>query len=102
MKYLLIMGSEDGEPCMFLDNIEDVLGAPEDYGIEKFLTSIPGKDPNYWKDGDALLLRIEVLSPLPVVSDDYTGFDRRKDDHFHGAFGRKEGGHIWTQRKDDK
>ncbi len=38
----------------------------------------------------------------PRVSICYSGPDRRKEDHFHGAFGRKEGGHIWTKRKGDK
>lgn len=68
MQYLLIQGSEDGEPCTFLKDVEDVLESPADYGIEKFLTSIPDKDPNYWHHGDALLLKIEVLKPAVVAT----------------------------------
>ena len=62
-KYLLIQPSEDGEPCTFLNDIQDVLDNPEDYGIHNFLSSIPENDPMSWPDGDALLLMVEILKP---------------------------------------
>ena len=66
--YLLIRGSEDGEPCDFMDDISDLLNKPEDYGVERFLDYIPLKDPNYWIDGEALLLKVEILVPSLVAT----------------------------------
>lgn len=63
-KYLLIKSDEDGEPCSFYEDIQDILDNPEDYGIEKFLTKIPDKDPMYWEEGAALLLEIKILKPV--------------------------------------
>ena len=62
-EYLLIQPSEDGEPCCFLDDVQELLNNPEDYGVEKFLSSIPDEDPNYWEEGCALLLKIKILKP---------------------------------------
>lgn len=62
-KYLLIQSNKGGEPCTFLDDIQDVLDNAEDYGIAKFLDSIPDRDPNYWEEGEALLLEIAILRP---------------------------------------
>ena len=69
--YALIKPDEDGNPVRFLTSVEDLLKIPGDYGIEKFLSKLPeNTDPNYWRDGDVLLLKVEILKPRLVA----TGF----------------------------
>jgi hypothetical protein len=63
-KYLLIKKNEDGEPCSFYEQIDEILENPDDYGISTFLYDIPKEDPMYWKKGNALLLEIKVLKPV--------------------------------------
>ena len=39
----------------------------KDYGIEKFITSLPERnDPNYWGEGVAMLLQVEICKVKPV------------------------------------
>jgi hypothetical protein len=60
-KYVLVQPSEDG-PITFLESLDDVLDDPGGFGIDTFLTEVPdNQDPNYWEEGDALLLSVEVV-----------------------------------------
>lgn len=61
LKYVLIKPSEDC-PVSFLEDIDDVLSDPEGYGVDTFLKEVPeNDDPNYWDEGDALLLKVEIV-----------------------------------------
>lgn len=69
-EYMLIQFSDDGNPIRFLTEsglqelLKDPLGT---YGVERFLAGYVGT-PAYWEVGSALLLRVEVLVPEPVVT----------------------------------
>lgn len=68
-KYLLIQPDEDGNPITVLDAEEtkDINQFKKDYGIEKFLDDWPEEtDPNYWNEGEALLLEARVVKVKPV------------------------------------
>ena len=67
--YALIKADEDGNPLYIVDDINEVLDSPEDYGIERFLDEWPEeKDPQYWTEGNALLVKIEILKPKVAVT----------------------------------
>ena len=61
--YLLIQPDEDGCPITFLteQDFAQLLANPgESYGVKVVMHDIPEcTDPNYWKEGHALLFRIE-------------------------------------------
>jgi len=45
-----------------VDDVDEILKNPEDFGIDIFLDKWPEeKDPNYWPEGSALLIKFEVL-----------------------------------------
>jgi hypothetical protein len=73
-RYMLIRPDEDGNPIRWLDEIalQEVLDDPAAYGIKAFLakTDMPDVygDPNYWSPGIGLLLRVEVVTPVPAGS----------------------------------
>jgi hypothetical protein len=70
--YLLIQPNEDGNPNTFLygEKLQEFLDDPyETYGVDKFgnlafLGANP--DPNYWKDGTAVLLKVDAVVPKPA------------------------------------
>lgn len=67
--YLLLTPDEDGNPLTFLDEEElrEFLADPLEYaGVEKFLTRLDenGTDPNYWNDGEGMLLEVKILKPV--------------------------------------
>lgn len=68
-KYILIQPDEDGNPITWLDDneVEDLIQLKEDYGVKEFLTKLPeNKDPNYWEEGQVLLLEVEIKKVVPV------------------------------------
>lgn len=65
-KYLLIQPNEDGNPMIFLneERLQDLLNEPEEYSVKCFLEQIPdNNNPQYWGEGNVLLLKIEILVP---------------------------------------
>jgi hypothetical protein len=72
--YLLIHSSEDGEPITPLNEakLAEVLRKPEDWSIRRFEDSsffyANANSTNYWKEGTAVLLKVEVLVPAPVTT----------------------------------
>ena len=69
-EYILIQANEDGEPITWLsrDEVNDMLKNPEDYGVKRFIKSAVQDDPNYWKEGDSMLLKVEILMPKEVIT----------------------------------
>lgn len=67
--YVLLKGSEDGNPVRFLSNqgLRDLLADPRDtHGITEFGSALPDNhDHNYWPDGYGLLLRAVIVQPEP-------------------------------------
>lgn len=64
---MLIQPDEDGNPVRFLDQqkLDNLLANPADYGIKRFLPEIPtDMDTNYWLDGTALLVSVELITPI--------------------------------------
>lgn len=71
-RWILIRPSEDGNPITYLSEsglaalLADSVG---EYGVREFLPAVPDeRDPNYWREGTALLLRAEVVVPSPVTT----------------------------------
>lgn len=71
-RYLLLRGSEDGNPLSFLTPgaLQQLLDDPEQYaGVREFRSvDDVDRDPNYWRDGTGVLLRYEVVIPVPAGS----------------------------------
>lgn len=72
-QYLLIRPDEDGNPLRWLteDDVRDLLGDPlGTYSVKQFITPAlrPEPDPNYWADGDAMLVEYTVVVPEPVTT----------------------------------
>lgn len=71
--YLLVRPNEDGNPNIWLNekSLQGLLDDPTAYGIKAFLgeeePDLYG-DPNYWSRGIGLLLRVEVITPVPAGS----------------------------------
>lgn len=68
MRYALIKGDEDGNPVSWLDasEVEDIAALMENYSISRFMDDVPEEpNPNYWTDGEALLLEVRVLKVRP-------------------------------------
>lgn len=69
--YAYLKGDEDGNPLSIIEeDIATFLMNADDYGIaefkdEKFLKEYP--DPNYWAEGVAVLLKLEVKVPRSVT-----------------------------------
>lgn len=67
---MLLRGSEDGKPLTFLtgEQLRVLLANPGDYaGIQSFVTPEGlDPDPNYWPKGYGILLRYEVVVPIPA------------------------------------
>ena len=68
-KYILIQPDEDGNPITWLqsEELENIHDFMIDYGIKKFLDHLPAEqDPQYWEDGEAMLLEVEIKQIVPV------------------------------------
>jgi hypothetical protein len=70
--YTLLKADEDGNPLTFFndaDALRYLLDNPEqDYGVEEFKDAAwlgANKDPNYWGDNVGVILRCEVVVPVP-------------------------------------
>lgn len=68
--YVIVKVDEDGNPLSWItpDHLEDISELMEDYGITRFMDSLPDerdRDPSYWHDGQALLLEVRVLRVRP-------------------------------------
>lgn len=68
MLYFLTIAHDDCETRVYTQQrIEEILADPEGCGIRRFLDQdFAGTDPDYWKAGEALLVRGEVIVPQPV------------------------------------
>lgn len=68
--YILLQPDEDGNPVTWVETpeLEDIKHFMEDYGITEFITDFPDgeKDPNYWGEGQAMLLSVNVKRVVPV------------------------------------
>lgn len=72
--WLLIKGSEDGQPITILDSdgLRELLeDPPGNYGVTEFLDRWPivsgsYHDPAYWGEGVALLVQADIVEPRPV------------------------------------
>lgn len=69
-QYLLIQVADKGETLLhWLDSEElrkflaDPLGT---HGCDQFFDEAPEEHPEYWGERDALLLRVEILTPVQV------------------------------------
>lgn len=71
-EYILIRPDDDGNPIMFLHNenaLEDFLSETNEYGVDRFLDTIPKQeDPNYWDTGTAILAEIKILKLKTVAT----------------------------------
>lgn len=68
MRYALIKGDEDGNPICWLDDgeVADIAALMKNYSVKQFMDDVPDQaDPNYWSDGEALLLEVRVLKVRP-------------------------------------
>lgn len=76
-EYILIRADEDGNPIRWLDQdaLAGLLADPSEAGIERFLDGLPingdfgastKNDPGYWGDHVGLLLKVEVVVPVPA------------------------------------
>ena len=68
--YLLLRPSEDGGPLKFLSprELQELLADPKSYcGIDEFVDANQlSPDPNCWTDGLGVLLKYEVVIPVPA------------------------------------
>lgn len=64
-QYAIIKSDEDGNCFQLVDDIEDFLKDPRgNNGVERFLGIETLKSsPNYWDEGDAVLVAFEVVIP---------------------------------------
>jgi hypothetical protein len=64
---MLIQSDEDGNPVRWLkpEQIADIEGLMEDYGIKRFVDEIDESDPSYWSDGRAMLFEVRLLRVRP-------------------------------------
>lgn len=69
--WILLRGNEDGNPVTIVDDIDDLLAHPDQYGITYFgdeAKFIKDPDHNYWQHNQGILLRAEVVVPQPVTA----------------------------------
>jgi hypothetical protein len=68
-RWMLIRGSEEGNPITWLDDtdLEDLLDNPEDWRVASFADHVGlPDDPNYWSSKVGVLVRYEVVIPVPA------------------------------------
>ncbi len=69
-KYILLHPDEDSNIVTWIgeSELKDIIGFKEDYGVERFIDSFPdgNSDPQYWGDGDAMLLEVTIKKVVPV------------------------------------
>lgn len=74
--YLLIKGGDDGTEVTALDAqaVQELMADPRgNYGVKTFMPepperSYPRWDANYWPEGAAILVKAEVVMPVPVTT----------------------------------
>lgn len=67
-RYMLLSSSEDGNPVRWLDaaRLRALLDDPGSFGIDRFVGPDDVQtDPNYWPSDVGILLRVEVVEPVP-------------------------------------
>lgn len=67
-RYMLLSSSEDGNPIRWLDpaRLRALLADPGQFGIDRFVGPDDVQtDPNYWPSDIGILLRVEVVEPVP-------------------------------------
>lgn len=69
-RWALLRPDEDGNPVKWLGGeteLRDLLADPEAWGISEFvhIDDMSPKDPAYWGTGQAMLMRVEVVIPVP-------------------------------------
>ena len=65
--YILVTPGEDGAFSFIRDkDVEEMLEDPTEYGVKKFLEEIPEKDPQEWGEGNAILLKYEIVKVKPT------------------------------------
>lgn len=69
LKWALLRPDEDGNPVKWLNGereLRDMLANPQAWGISEFvhIDDMDVKDPAYWKTGQAMLMRVEVVVPV--------------------------------------
>lgn len=64
-KYAIIHPDEDGGTLYVIENLNEFLKDPRgECGVERFLGIEALKsDPNYWDEGDGVLIEFEVIVP---------------------------------------
>lgn len=69
-RWLLLSPSEDGNPVSWLkpEQLAELLADPGgSYGIDRFVTPDDvRRDPNYWPSDVGILLKVEVVVPVPA------------------------------------
>lgn len=65
-KYAIIRPSEDGDPVCYLsdDELEDINDLMDGYSIKEWVEDY--SDPNYWEEGNGMLVKIQCINPIPV------------------------------------
>jgi len=69
--YALLQGDEDGNPFKPLIAVEELLDNPEEFAsvlhfMDEEEYSLAPSNPAYWPDGEAVLLKCEVVVPRPA------------------------------------
>jgi hypothetical protein len=67
--WALLRPDEDGNPVKWLSGereLRELLADPEAWGIDEFVSidDMQQKDPAHWQDGQAMLMRVEVVVPV--------------------------------------
>lgn len=69
MRWMLLRANEDGNPICILDDakLADLLANPTNWGVTHFadLYGLPD-DHNYWDEKVGVLIRYEVVIPVPA------------------------------------
>lgn len=73
--YLLIKGGDDGTEVTALtpQAVQELMADPRgNYGVKTFLPEPPERgsrwDANYWPEGAAILVKAEIVVPVPVTT----------------------------------
>lgn len=66
--YLLLQPDEDGNPVSFLEprEVENIKQLMEDYSIDTWRENFKETNPQYWDEGEAMLIEYEIKVPKAV------------------------------------
>lgn len=69
-QYLLIRSDDDDPGLTWLDRdaLDELLANPDGYGVLTFVTEMLTDDVSYWTHGTAMLLKVELIAPVPAVT----------------------------------